>query len=71
MRVRALSLAARDGAEMPAIFTFPTRIIFGEGSRTVLADELARREEQALGERSEIESRVAELSERLVEALGR
>lgn len=35
-----------------------------------LADELARREQQALGERSEIESRVAELSERLVEALG-
>jgi cell division protein ZapA len=36
-----------------------------------LADELARREEQALGERSEIESRVAEMSERLVEVLGR
>ena len=34
-----------------------------------LADELARREEQTSGERGEIESRVAELSERLVEAL--
>ena len=36
-----------------------------------LADELAQSLEQATGERSEIESRVAELSERLVEALGR
>ena len=36
-----------------------------------LADELARREEQATGERGEIESRVSEMSERLVEALGR
>ena len=36
-----------------------------------LADELARREEQAAGERGEIESRVSEMSERLVEALGR
>lgn len=34
-----------------------------------LADELARREVQASGERGEIESRVAELSERLAEAL--
>ena len=34
-----------------------------------LADELTRREEQTSGERGEIESRVAELSERLVEAL--
>ena len=36
-----------------------------------LADELNRSLEQATGERGEIESRVAELSERLVEALGR
>ncbi len=34
-----------------------------------LADELVRRDELAAGERGEIESRVAELSERLVEAL--
>ena len=36
-----------------------------------LAEELARREDQAAGERGEIESRVAELSVRLVEAIGR
>ncbi len=36
-----------------------------------LADELSRREESASGERGEIESRVSEMSERLVEALGR
>lgn len=34
-----------------------------------LADELARCSERAAGERGEIESRVAELSERLVEVL--
>ena len=36
-----------------------------------LADELSRREQSASGERGEIESRVSEMSERLVEALGR
>ena len=36
-----------------------------------LADELSRCEQSAAGERGEIESRVSELSERLVEALGR
>jgi cell division protein ZapA (FtsZ GTPase activity inhibitor) len=36
-----------------------------------LADELSRREQEASGERGEIESRVSEMSERLVEALGR
>ena len=36
-----------------------------------LADEHARREEVAASERGEIESRVSEMSERLVEALGR
>lgn len=36
-----------------------------------LADELSQREQSATGERGEIESRVSEMSERLVEALGR
>ena len=31
-----------NGARMPAIFTFPNRIVFGEGSRSTLAGELQR-----------------------------
>jgi cell division protein ZapA len=34
-----------------------------------LADELSRREQDAMGERSEIETRVTELTERLAEVL--
>jgi alcohol dehydrogenase class IV len=31
-----------DGAPMPALFTFPNRILFGNGARTLLAEELGR-----------------------------
>src|SRR5262245_11189516 len=34
--------ADRDGAAMPATFTFPHRILFGAGTRGLLAEELAR-----------------------------
>ena len=32
----------KDARPVPAIFTFPNRILFGEGARTHLAAELAR-----------------------------
>ena len=35
-----LKARTRDETMMPALFTFPNRILFGEGSRTSLAEEL-------------------------------